>query len=234
MRKSIVIVAFAVLTTTGCDLPGRPSPNSAVLPPAKILDFNALVRTNCVGCHGLDGKGGAAIAINDPVLLAGLDDATIRGIVTNGFPGTVMPAFAQSAGGILTSAQVDAIVAGIRTNWAKPNVLQGRNPGHDTDQQAGDPERGAKVYSAGCASCHGQEGRGGPRAGSIVDSAYLSLVSDQFLRTIVMVGCREPGDARPRPMSGQDRSDVVAWLAAKRPRSTKGSSSGEAAVEGVQ
>ena len=37
-----------------------------------------------------------------------------------------MPAFAQSAGGMLTDKQIDAIVGGIRS-WAKPVALQGVN-----------------------------------------------------------------------------------------------------------
>jgi mono/diheme cytochrome c family protein len=75
-----------------------------------------------------------------------------------------------------------------------------------------------------CSECHGPGGRGGSKAGSIVDGSYLALVSDQSLRIIAIVGLPEQGmpDWRDRvpgkPMSPSEISDVVAWLAAQRPR----------------
>ena len=53
------------------------------------------------------------------MFLAIADDTAIRRTATNRVPGLPMPAFAQSAGGILTDKQIDAIVSGIRS-WAKP------------------------------------------------------------------------------------------------------------------
>ena len=75
-----------------------------------------------------NGKGGAAIPLSDPVFLTIADDATIRRIAANGVPGTPMPAFAQSAGGMLTDKQIDAIVSGIRSRWAKPDMLRDASP----------------------------------------------------------------------------------------------------------
>ena len=138
-----------------------------------------------------DGKGGAAIALADPVFLAIADDAAIRRTATNGVPGTPMPAFAQSAGGMLTDKQIDVLVHGIRS-WAKPDALGGTTPPPYTAQAAGDPQRGADVYRTYCSSCHGADGSGG-KAGSIVDGSYLALVSDQELRTNVILGRPELG-----------------------------------------
>ena len=101
-----------------CSRPARP--DSQVIPPDQIMDFNVLYARNCAGCHGADGKGGAAISLSDPVFLAIADDAAIRRVAANGVPGTAMPAFAQSAGGMLTDEQIDVIVGGIRS-WAKPD-----------------------------------------------------------------------------------------------------------------
>jgi cytochrome c oxidase cbb3-type subunit 3 len=59
-------------------------------------------------------------------------------------------------------------------------------------------------------------------ASSIVDGSYLALVSDQGLRTVVIVGRPElgapdwRGNVPGKPMSSQDVSDVVAWLASQR------------------
>jgi len=87
----------------------------------------------------------------------------------------------------------------------------------------GDPQRGAIVYSTYCNRCHGPDGRGGKESGSIVDPNYLRLVSDQSLRTTVIIGRQDRGkpdcrtNAPGHPMSAQEVSDVVAWLAAQRP-----------------
>jgi len=138
-------------------------------------------------------------------------------------PGTPMPAFAQSAGGMLTEKQIDALVSGIRS-WAKPNALRDQTPPPYAAQASGDPLRGGDSYRTYCSSCHGVEGRGGGKASSIVDGSYLALVSDQQLRTIVIAGRPElgapdwRGDVEGRPMSAQDISDVVAWLSSQRPK----------------
>ncbi len=195
-----------------------------MIPPAKIMDFNFLYARNCAGCHGANGKGGAAIGLGDPVYLAIADDATIRRVTADGVPGTAMPAFAQHSGGMLTDDQVNVIVAGIRSRWAKPDALHGANPPPYQAQGPGDPKHGAAVYGIYCSSCHGADGRGGKRASSIVDASYLALVSDQSLRTTVIVGRPElgapdwRGDVPGKPMSPGDVSDVVAWLSAQRPR----------------
>ena len=77
------------------------------------------------------------------------DDDAIRRTASNGVPGTPMPAFAQSAGGMLTDKQIDAIVGGIRS-WAKPDALQGVNLPSYTAQTSGDPQHGAAAYATYC------------------------------------------------------------------------------------
>jgi mono/diheme cytochrome c family protein len=194
------------------------------IPPDKVMDFNFLYARNCAGCHGMDGKGGAAIALGDPVYLGIADDATIRRVTADGVPGTSMPAFAQHSGGMLTDGQINVIVAGMRSHWGKPDVLRNTEPPPYAAQAPGDPKRGAAAFSIYCASCHGAYGRGGKRASSVVDGSYLGLVSDQGLRSIVITGRPElgapdwRGDVPGKPMSPQDVSDVVAWLSVQRPQ----------------
>ena len=221
---------LAVLATAAwaCDgAPGRPAANSEVIAPNKVVDFAVLYANNCAGCHGPDGTGGAAIALADPVYLAIADAATIRRITTDGVPGTAMPAFAQSAGGFLTAEQIDVIGNGMRERWAKPSILGDTQAPPYAAQAPGDPARGANVYAVYCSSCHGVAGRGGQRASSIVDGAYLAQVSDQWLRTMVIVGRPEMGapdwrgDVPGKPLSPDEVSDVVAWLAAQRPRHSR-------------
>jgi len=210
----------------GCSgAPGAPTADSEVVAPNEVVDFGALYATNCAGCHGENGAGGAAVALADPGYLAIADDAAIRRVTANGVPGTAMPAFAQSAGGLLTDEQIDVVVNGIRTRWAKPNALGGREAPPYAAATRGDPARGADVYARDCGSCHGADGRGGPRASSIVDRAFLALVSDQSLRTAIIAGRPELGAPHARidaaggsAISSEDVSNVVSWLATQRPR----------------
>jgi mono/diheme cytochrome c family protein len=190
-------------------------------------DFDVLYGANCAGCHGADGKGGAARALADPLFLQIANEATLRRVTAGGVPGTAMPAFANSAGGTLTDAQIDALVGGMRVGWAKVDATTDWRPPPYSTTTAGDPKRGEEVFATFCARCHGADGRGGhgsPSASSVVDESYLSLVSDQGLRTTVIAGRLDlgapdwRGNVPGRPMSAADVSDVVAWLAAKRPQ----------------
>ena len=224
-RPSILLLLaiFAGLLCACSHSPGRPVAGSEVIPPDQITDFNILFERNCAGCHGPRGKGGAAISLSDPVFLAVADDATIRRTAANGVPGTPMPAFAHNAGGMLTDQQIDAIVGGLRS-WARPDLVRSETLPPYATPVPGDPRHGADVYATYCMACHGPDGRGGNKASSIVNSSYLALVSDQDIRTIVIVGWPELGapdwrnNVPGKPMSPQEISDVVAWLTAQRPR----------------
>jgi len=220
MNCTASVFAMSFVFTTACGI--RNPADVQVIRPNKMMDFNFLYAKNCSGCHGPNGEGGAAIALGDPVYLAIADDATIRRITADGVAGTSMPAFAQHSGGMLTDDQIKVIVAGILTRWAKPDLLRDTNAPPYMAQGPGDAKRGAEVYNTYCATCHGAEGHGGKRASAIVNSSYLALVSDQYLRTTVIAGRREwgapdwRGDVAGKPMSPEDVSDVVAWLVAQR------------------
>jgi cytochrome c oxidase cbb3-type subunit 3 len=215
---------LAALVVAGCnDLPGRPAKGPEVIRPDELLDFNTLFKQNCSGCHGPDGKGGAAIALDDPVYLAIADDNTIRRIASKGVKGTPMTPFAQSAGGMLTEKQIEVLAQGIRA-WARPNQFVGVSlPPYETESP-GDAQRGAQVYGTFCSSCHGPQGEGGEKGSSIVNGSYLALVSNQQLRTIVIAGRPDlgapdwRGNVPGRTMTAQEISDVVSWLAAQRPQ----------------
>src|SRR6202795_4230359 len=102
---------LAVAACSGCNSsPGRPKSDSEIIPPSQVMEFSLLYSQNCAGCHGAHGEGGAAIALANPVFLAIADDSVIRRTAANGVPGTAMPAFAQSAGSMLTEKQIDALV----------------------------------------------------------------------------------------------------------------------------
>jgi len=213
---------FAALLS-GCGAPhGQPRPGSEAVAPDAVLDFHALYSSNCAGCHGQEGRGGASIAVGDPVYLALADDAAIHKVIVKGVPGTAMPAFAQSAGGMLTDAQIDVLVRNMRSRWSRPGILEGANPPSYAAKSTGDAERGKGVYGTFCQGCHGPGGRGGSKGSDITNGSFLALVSDQGLRTIVIAGRPElgapdwRGNVPGKPMSEQDVTDVVAWLASQR------------------
>ena len=195
----------------------------------QFTDFSQLYALNCAGCHGADGRLGAARPLNDPLYLALVSTATLRAMIAQGVPGTNAPAFSQKAGGNLTDKQIDILVEGMRSRWGKAeNFNKVALPPYSLQDASakgsapGDPQRGAVVYQTYCAQCHGKTGSGGQKAGSVIDPAFLALVSDQALRTAVIVGRSDLGmpdwraNISGRPMSPQEISDVVAWLASHR------------------
>jgi cytochrome c oxidase cbb3-type subunit 3 len=228
MRFRLLILGALGLSAFGlygcANAPGRPGPGEMPIVPGEISDFSTLYEQNCSGCHGPEGKGGAAIALANPAYLAIADDAILHHATASGIPGSSMPAFAQSAGGMLTGKQIDVIVSGIRERWSKPDIFGGADPPPYSSSGSGDSARGSEVYAAYCSSCHGAGGRGGLKASSIVEGSFLALVSDQELRMIVIAGRPElgapdwRGNIPGRPMSAQETSDVVAWLASQRPK----------------
>jgi cytochrome c oxidase cbb3-type subunit III len=224
------IVALAMLVLTGCDaMPGRPRQTNRPALPSEVTAFSALYGQHCAGCHGADGRLGAARPLNDPIYLALVPPDRLRTIIVQGVPGTAMPAFAASAGGALTEAQIDAMVGDMLMRWSQPATVKDLAlPPYDTiaavanDASPGDPERGREVYAVACASCHGADGRGGSKGGAVVDAAYLALVSDQALRTAMIAGRTDlgmpdwRGDIPGQALTPQQITDVVAWLASHR------------------
>jgi len=207
----------------GCATPhGQPRKGSETLAPNEVLDFATLYGENCAGCHGVEGKGGAAIALADPVYLAIADETVIRRVVAKGIPGTAMPAFAESAGGMLTDKQINVITGEMRSRWNQRGILDAANPPSYTAKSTGNISHGELAYKTYCESCHGPGGHGGPKGSAVTDDSFLALVSDQGLRTIVIVGRPElgapdwRGNVPDKPMSDQEVTDVVAWLASQR------------------
>jgi mono/diheme cytochrome c family protein len=224
----LLMTLVSCIAVLGCGpLPGRPKPGSEVPRPDSVVDFATLYRQNCSACHGADGMNGPSYPLANPTYQALVDEQVLHQAVVNGVPGTLMPAFAISAGGSLTDQQVDALVHGTRAAWYKPGTLEGANlPAYKASTTV-NPGHGQQVYTSHCASCHG-EGAGAPntgiegKAGSILDPAFLSLVSDQVLRTVVIAGRPDIGQPDWRnvqpghPMSDQDVTDVVGWLSSQR------------------
>ena len=235
---------LAIFLLTGCNarLPGQPTEAQRWRAPAEVTDFNQLYVQNCAGCHGVEGRLGAARSLNDPLYLSFVTDDGLRKVIAEGRTGTNMPAFSQQVGGSLTDQQIKLLMTGMRSQWSRPDdfkdvrlppysvtgMVTSSSPGspivNDSSvnpSQTGDAQRGAVAYQTYCSSCHGANGAGGS-AGSVIDPHFLNMVSNQGLRTTVVVGRSDLGKPDWRsnlpghPMSPQEIDDVVAWLATHR------------------
>ena len=227
----------------GCNarLPGKPTEADRWRAPADVSDFTELYTQNCAGCHGSDGKLGAARSLNDSLYLSFIPDDALKQVISQGRPGTNMPPFSEQAGGMLTDRQIALLISGMRASWSKPEAFKGVEiPAYSASETvtdkasdgsivkastSGDAPSGARAYQMYCARCHGSNGASGS-TGSIVDPNFLNLVSDQGLRTTVVVGRSDLGkpdwrsNVAGHPMSPQEIDAVVAWLASQRQTSS--------------
>jgi mono/diheme cytochrome c family protein len=225
-----LILIAAGCALVGCSrIPGRPGPGPEVVRPNEVLDFPTLYKANCAACHGENGRGGAAISLANPAYLGVAGEENLRQVTANGVPGRLMPPFAKSAGGMLTDQQIDVLAHGMMQRWSKPDLLAGLSVPQYRSTLTGDAARGLQAFGMYCARCHGTAGEGSVgdvksgvgKVGSIVDGAYLALISDQGLRSIAIAG--QPDEGMPdwrsdaaQPMTDQQITDIVAWLASKR------------------
>jgi mono/diheme cytochrome c family protein len=216
------VLALVALGSTGCNAPGKPKPGPEVPRPDQIVSFPVLYQQNCSACHGDSGQHGVDVDLNNPTYLALAGETRVRQIVENGVPGRLMPAFGQSAGGMLTEQQIDSIVHGLYSTWGKPGILDGKNIPPYATTLTGDAQKGHETFNTYCASCHGEDGKGNEGHGPITDPTYLALVSNQYLRTTIIAG--RPDLKMPAwneheqlaAMTDQDVTNVVAWLASQR------------------
>lgn len=225
-----LIPAVLAVTLVGCErpitadnfdnwMPGKPKLENAWKPAQDITDFDKLFAQNCRGCHG-DGKTvGAAIDLSDPTLLAILTPDELKTLITNGVPKTAMPAFSVPNGGNLTDAQIQILVDGIQ-GWKNVETApKGPLPAYSAP--LGDATRGAEIYKTYSASILEKTPAIG-KDGFLTNPAFLGMVTDQYLRLLVIAGRPELGipsyqtAISGQPMSDQDIADVVAWLATQR------------------
>jgi mono/diheme cytochrome c family protein len=232
--KLLIALALSAscLFVAGCEhYHGEPGAGPEVPRPEEVRDFSTLYKENCAACHGTNGKGGAAISLANPVYLGIVDESVLHDVTAKGLPGTLMPPFGKSSGGMLTDEQVNILAHGILQQWSKPALFAGQTPPSYHATLSGDATRGQQAFVSTCARCHGVNGEGREsgdtakstyaKPGSIVDPSYLALISDQGLRSTIIGG--RPEDGMPdwrsyttQPLTDQQISDIVAWIVSKR------------------
>lgn len=88
-----------LLLSIGCNgKVGEPDDRERLMRPQDVVSFTRLYSQNCSACHGVEGSGGPAMELANPVYQSLVDDATLKRWITEGMPGTEMPAFGESAG----------------------------------------------------------------------------------------------------------------------------------------
>jgi mono/diheme cytochrome c family protein len=175
-----------------------------------VASGGELYAENCAACHGEDGEGGIAPALNSQELLKMTSDAALFSLTRTGVPSTIMPAWGQTFGGPFTDEQVAHMVAFIR-NW-EPTA-----PEPEPEDTAPDPARGALIYDQTCSVCHGQNGLGTDLSPALNDPERLNKLNDAWYRNTIAHG--RPAKGMPTwgtVLSPAQINDVVALLAAWR------------------
>ncbi|WP_257548078.1 cytochrome-c oxidase, cbb3-type subunit III [Sphingopyxis sp. DBS4] len=158
-------VMNAIAATAIADLPAKPE-----LMQAAVQGGAAAFRVHCVQCHGAGGAGVKKLypSLTDDDWLWGGDLSTIEYTITHGIRNpdhketrtSQMPAFGHD--GILEPAQIADVVSHVRviSHQEKPSASSAR---------------GAVLFEANCAVCHGPAGNGGREVGApkLTDAIWL-------------------------------------------------------------
>jgi mono/diheme cytochrome c family protein len=150
----------------------------------KTTDPVVLYNRFCVNCHGA-GTYSAwdkffnrfMPAIRGPGLRAVADKEYLKTAIEQGRPGTFMPAWGKSAGG-LTGPQIESLAAYLAAGDGRsPQRMRPIPPLH-----GGSAVRGGELFNQMCAGCHGSN----QLAPSLGNAVFQKSASNEFIaRTIV-------------------------------------------------
>lgn len=158
-------VVNAIAATAVVDLPAN-----GELMQAAVQGGSAAFKVHCVQCHGSGGAGvkGLYPSLTDDDWLWGGDLASVDYTVTHGIRNpdhqatraSLMPAFGRD--GILDATQIADVVSHVR-------LISGQ------EKPSASATRGAALFAANCAVCHGAQGEGGRAVGApkLTDAIWL-------------------------------------------------------------
>jgi mono/diheme cytochrome c family protein len=142
---------------------------------------------DCATCHGSEGEGvrNSGPALNTQEFLREARDELIFNTITDGRPGTSMPAWGQARGGPYNAQVVEDLVVLIRS-W------QPTAPSVEQMVHQGDSVEGAVLFSTTCYACHGVSGEGaeGP---PLNDPDSLERFDDDYYRQVIANGRPDRG-----------------------------------------
>ena len=141
---------------------------------AKLGEFQ--FRLNCAFCHGLGAKGGG----RGPDLTRaqkrhGATDGDLFRTITNGIPGTAMPANGSTGQGVgMTDEEIWQVITYIRR-------VEVKTP----PQAPGDAVYGKELFysSAACSTCHMVQGKGG-RLGPDLTTTAAARANDYLVESV--------------------------------------------------
>lgn len=147
----------------------------------EIYDFE------CASCHGVEGRGGLGPAVGSRNFLEAVDDQQISQLIGLGIPGTEMVAYSIDWGGPMTSEEIEATAAYLRSleedsesnpNWQTPLVDENLS--------------GEDMYGLACSRCHGIDRTGVEDLGPDVSTSSFALEeSDDWLADRIINGRNE-------------------------------------------
>ncbi len=177
----------------------------------------ALYNENCSICHGEDGSGGMGIPLSSASFLDAASTQYIKQTIRLGRPGRVMPSFYW-----MPDADIAAIID-YMNDWRKtaPRVWSAR-------PIEGDPQIGKQLYQTHCASCHGEDAKGGKGTGmhfsrptdipvtatALNNQGFLHSAPDEMLYFIIKYS--RQGSIMPAAsqlgLSAQQVNDIVSYI----------------------
>ncbi|WP_318508445.1 c-type cytochrome [Bacillus sp. T3] len=211
MKK--ILIGIYILVTIGIIIVIS---NSSLLTPKNQKAIEAgerIYQQQCSACHGDNGKGQGAkegTALNNQHFLNTYTDKDLFNQVKYGREGSVMPAY----GANLSEEDINNVVAYMR-NWQKKSIEM------DVPEKiSGDPESGKKHYDLFCASCHGIDGAGKKKMGTVLVSPQkLQYTTNEQLWMSTAYGREETrmgpslkGLEGVRQLSKQDINDIVMYI----------------------
>lgn len=163
-----------------------------LIPPSgQASEGEALYLENCAICHGSDGHGGVGMPLSLPSFLSQASDAYLHRTIRLGRPGRVMPPFYR-----LSDKQITQIIRHIRS-WQKSPIPEWPDQLID-----GNAVKGQQLFHQHCASCHGDDAKGGKGTGlmfsrtrnlpitppALNNQGFLIAASDPMIKHVILNG----------------------------------------------
>ncbi|MEM8487099.1 MAG: c-type cytochrome [Bacteroidota bacterium] len=140
----------------------------------------------CALCHGDDREGYAADfapSLRSQSLLASSKSSNfLRYTIQYGRANTAMAGYYEAQGGPLEYIEIELLL-----KWLYEEAGVEDNVKISRDPVTGDVARGAEIYAAICASCHGEKGEG-ISAPALGNPMLLATATDGFLRYAIAEG----------------------------------------------